>query len=55
MHWVARLALCSAVLVAYDTDTPGDAAAAYGLERLGNTRRWQPYWGDAKEMAQAGF
>jgi hypothetical protein len=54
MHWIARLALCSAMLVAYDADTPGDAAAAYWLERLENARRWRPYWGDANAMAQAG-
>jgi hypothetical protein len=54
MHWIARLALCSVVLVAYDADTPGDAAAAFWLERLENARRWRPYWGDANEMAQAG-
>jgi DNA primase len=54
MHWIARLALCSAVLVAYDADTAGDTAAAYWLERLENARRWRPYWGDANEMAQAG-
>ena len=54
MHWIARLALCSAVLVAYDADTPGDTAAAFWLERLENARRWRPYWGDANAMAQAG-
>jgi len=53
-RWIARLALCSVVLVAYDADAPGEAAAAYWLELLPNARRWRPYWEDANAMAQAG-
>ena len=53
-RWIARLALCSVVLVAFDADDPGEAASAYWLEILDNARRWRPYWEDANAMAQAG-
>ena len=54
MHWLARLALCSVVLVAYDADAAGEAAAGYWLEVLDNGRRWRPYWEDVNAMAQDG-
>jgi len=54
MHWLARLALCSVVLVAYDADAAGEAASGYWLEILDNARRWRPYWEDVNAMAQAG-
>lgn len=50
--WIARLALCSKVLVAYDAEEAGDQAAEYWLSVLENARRWRPYWGDANAMAQ---
>ena len=54
MHWLARLALCSVVLVAYDADAAGEAAAGYWVEVLDKARRWRPYWEDANAMAQDG-
>lgn len=52
--WLARLAACEAVLVAYDTDLAGETASTWWLGKLDNARRWRPYWGDANEMAQDG-
>ncbi len=53
-RWLARLALASSVLVCYDADAPGQAAASYWLDALTNARRWRPYWQDANAMAQDG-
>lgn len=53
-RWLARLALASSVLVCYDADAPGQAAADYWLDALTNARRWRPYWQDANAMAQDG-
>lgn len=53
-RWLARLALASSVLVCYDADEPGQAAADYWLDALTNARRWRPYWQDANAMAQDG-
>ena len=53
-RWLGRLALASSVLVCYDADEPGQAAAAYWLGALSNARRWRPYWADANAMAQDG-
>ena len=52
--WLARLALASQVLVAYDNDTPGELASDYWLDALPNARRWRPYWSDVNGMAQDG-
>lgn len=52
--WLARLALASLALVAYDSDEPGDKAAAYWVDALNNAKRWRPYWKDANQMAQDG-
>ena len=52
--WLARLALASCVLVAYDNDTPGELASDYWLNALPNARRWRPYWSDVNGMAQDG-
>ncbi|RME79661.1 MAG: hypothetical protein D6784_00375 [Chloroflexi bacterium] len=49
-RWVARLAACSLVLVAFDADEPGDKAASAWLELLPNARRWRPLLKDAGEM-----
>ena len=54
VRWLGRLALASSVLVCYDADEPGQAAAAYWLGALSNARRWRPYWADANAMAQDG-
>jgi len=52
--WVARLAICSTVLVSFDTDEAGEKAAAWWLGVLDNAQRWRPFWGDANAMAQDG-
>ncbi len=52
--WVAQLALCSLVLVAFDNDEAGEKAAAWWLGVLANAKRWRPYWADANAMAQDG-
>jgi hypothetical protein len=52
--WVARLSLSPIVLIAYDADDAGEAAAAYWRDALPNARRWRPYWADANDLAQAG-
>ncbi|MCP4540119.1 MAG: hypothetical protein GY832_23525 [Chloroflexi bacterium] len=53
-RWIARLALCPAVLVSFDADEGGEGAAPYWLRVLDNARRWRPYWGDANAMATDG-
>lgn len=55
-RWLARLALASTVLVAYDADRngSGDKAAVYWLEVLPNAKRWRPLWQDANAMSQDG-
>jgi DNA primase len=54
LKWLARLSLASAVLVAYDADEAGEAAARYWVDALQNAKRWRPYWSDANALAQAG-
>jgi DNA primase len=51
---VAAVATGSTVLVAYDSDEAGEAAATWWLDALSNARRWRPYWADANAMAQDG-
>ena len=53
-RWIARLALASLVLVAFDADDKGDKAAGYWLGVLPNAKRWRPSWGDVNAMAQGG-
>lgn len=53
-RWIAKLALASLVLVAFDSDQPGEKAAEYWLSVLPNARRWRPYWADVNQMAQDG-
>lgn len=54
-RWLARLALCEPVLVAFDGDAAGEDAARYWLRALPNARRWRPYYGkDANGMACLG-
>jgi hypothetical protein len=50
IQWQKR----DAVLVAYDADAAGEAAAGYWLETLNNAHQWRPYWEDANAMVQAG-
>lgn len=53
--WLARLALASEVLVAFDADQAGDDGAAYWTRVLPNARRWRPPWGDVNGLLQAGM
>jgi DNA primase len=54
-RWLAALALCSVVLVAFDADQAGEEAARYWLGVLPGARRWRPYYAkDADGMARAG-
>lgn len=55
-RWLARLALASTVLVAYDNDEngAGDIGAEYWTGALKNAKRWRPYWKDANQMQQDG-
>jgi DNA primase len=54
-RWMTRLTLTSRVLVAFDADAGGDAAAAWWLQALGEKgKRWRPYWDDPSAMLQAG-
>lgn len=51
---VARLALASAVLVAYDTDDAGETASRYWLDALPNAVRLPPLQHDVNDMLLAG-
>ena len=53
-RWLARLALCSRVLIAFDADDAGDRGRRYWLQTLPNAATWRPYWNDANAMAQGG-
>lgn len=53
-RWVAKLALCPLVLVAFDNDEHGEDARRWWLDALGNGRYWRPYWGDANDLHQDG-
>jgi len=53
-RWLARLACCPLVLLAFDADASGDEAASYWLGILSNAKRWRPYWDDINAMAQSG-
>jgi DNA primase len=55
-RWIAKLALASAVLVAYDVDEngAGDKASEWWLRVLPNAKRWRPLWSDVNDMAVDG-
>ena len=55
-RWIAGLAACSRVLVAFDGDEAGEKASAYWLSVLrGQARRWRAYYAkDANGLAQSG-
>lgn len=56
VRWLARLSLCSLVLVATDNEEPGEAAARYWIDALGgNARRWRPTLKDTNQMLQEGM
>jgi 5S rRNA maturation endonuclease (ribonuclease M5) len=52
VRWIARLALCPLVLIAFDSDEAGCNAADYWLTLLDNAKRWRPLWEDANAMLQ---
>lgn len=54
-RWIARLALCPLVLVAFDNEPDkGDKAARFWLNALPSGKRWRPFWEDVNQMAQDG-
>ncbi len=53
-RWLAKLALCPRVLVAFDADKAGEDARRYWLSVLPNGRYWRPFWGDANGIQQDG-
>jgi hypothetical protein len=54
-RWIGRLGLASLVLVSFDADDGGEAAAAWWLKALGpRAKRWRPYWDDPSTMLQVG-
>lgn len=55
LRWVSRLSLADQVLLAFDNDAAGDAAAGYWSAALGRiVRRLRPTRKDLTEMWQAG-
>jgi hypothetical protein len=54
-RWIAKLALCNVVLVAFDADDAGEKAAGWWLSVLSNGKRWRPYFDDPAALAQAGM
>ena len=52
--WIAKLAVCSLVLVTFDADDAGKEARRYWLDTLAKGKHWQPYWGDVNQMHQDG-
>lgn len=55
MCWIARLAVSSKVLLAFDADEAGDIARRYWLRILPHGRSWRPLWGDISEMYIDGY
>jgi DNA primase len=60
-RWLARMALASCVLVAYDDDLAdsngsraGDAGAVYWVQTLPHAVRWLPWAHDVNEMLTSG-
>jgi DNA primase len=54
-RWIAKLALCSVVLVAFDADQAGESASEWWLSVLRNAKRWRPYFDDPAALAAAGM
>jgi hypothetical protein len=55
VRWLAKLALCPLVLVAFDTDKAGTETRRWWLDALpDNGKHWQPFWGDANAMHRDG-
>jgi 5S rRNA maturation endonuclease (ribonuclease M5) len=53
-RWIAELARCERVYIAFDAEDKGDNAATWWLERLGHAQRLRPWWADANQMLQDG-
>ena len=54
-RWLARLALASVVLIAFDADDGGDRAAQFWLDTLDNAKRWRPISKDPNQMLRDGL
>jgi DNA primase len=52
---VARLAVASIVLVAFDRDMAGTTGAQHWVDVLGNARRWAPLREDVNDMLMEGI
>jgi hypothetical protein len=50
VRWLGKLAMASLVLLSFDSDAAGERAAHCWGERLANSKRWRPFWGDANKM-----
>ncbi len=53
-HWLSRLSTQPLVLVAFDAEDKGDAAAIWWIERVAQAQRLRPLWKDANQMLQDG-
>ncbi len=53
-RWVARLAVCPLVVVAFDAGNEAEPARRWWLDALPNARYWKPYWDDANGLLQGG-
>lgn len=54
VRWLALLARAPALILAFDADPPGDAAAAWWQSAFPNARRWRPTMHDPAEMLEYG-
>jgi hypothetical protein len=54
-RWMAQLAKCPLVLVAFDAEEAGDKAAEFWLKNLPNAWRWRPCSKDVNAMATEGM
>jgi len=54
-RWIGQLGLTSSILVSFDADAAGEAAASWWLKALGaRAKRWRPYWDDPSAILQDG-
>lgn len=55
-RWYGALGMCSEVLIGFDADAAGDAAAPWWLDALApRARRWRPWLSDPSQMLQDGM
>lgn len=53
--WIAALARCDNVYIAYDAEIgKGDDAAEWWVNTLGHAQRLRPWWGDINDMLLSG-